>query len=959
MVLSLYRSLFFMLSVLTALCFASISYSATLKGYDKDQFSRLVISSKAPASYSLKDIGGDQHTLSLVGDDIVFSSDNINASRLTEIEQTKPNGITLTISAGATLRHFKTGSKIIIDIHGGSKTTTSVKQRKKPVETAQTEKQTKVASTSIPSVTSHKQRDTSPQQKSITTDHVIQITAAETISVAAFTRHDTLWMIVDKPDFLIPPTIEGPQRHLFPGFERIKLPQATGFKMKIPMGSPLFIYAEGGGLIWRLVLTPDADKLKKERGLVATSNRLLWPDTQAQRIMKISDPDQGDVITVITSQKVGAPILYPKNYVQLSTLPSYIGLAMLSKTDDLKTTINADGVAITADSGSLYVSADGVGKDNKDPSSHIKEPSDLLNLTYDKNRIFQFDAWQLGETELYTHNERLLMASAAGKDENNRLDDLVKLARFEVAHCRPAEAIGFLELIKDIYPTIVKSPEFLALLGAGYSLGGQHNLAHEALSQKSLSKYGELGLWKSFTLAGLEDWNQAGKKLPKELGVIALYPPCLQNKLGLTLSEIALRQGRTSDADILLALISENMDILSPSDIATHDYLLGESNRQQLNIDEAKEIWTSLLKSKDDLYRTKAGLALTRLLYDEESISADDAIDRLERLRYAWRGDDLETQINYRLGLAYLDNKDYIRGLNILRSAASRSPDPVLARKIAEEMATEFKRVFTTESLNTLSPLDAITLYEEFSELTPSGTEGRILTQKLADRLVDIDLLGRAGALLKTQMNSSDNSEDKTALAIRLASVQLSDSLPKEALQTLQQASSFLPSTSGAQSDQVSTFRQDIGLLKAHAYSTLKQTENALVALSRLTQTNQVTRLRADIAWRAMQWQTASEALEELVNRSNIDLNTTLDNDQAELVLNWAITLNLSDNRYILNSLRDRFGSVMKDTPLGRQFEVITRSEQQIYLSDRKTIKGMIAEVDIFDGFLDKYATSQ
>lgn len=932
------------MAVLVNICLISMSYGATIKGYDKDNFSRIVITSNAPASYTLKRKDENTYILSMAGDDIIWSQNDLNVSRLSSITQTSKNSINLTLVPDGQIRHFKTGSKIIIDINGINTTPAT---QETPLKTSVPTNND--ISTAIHVVTP-KKIDTS----NITTDNVIEITATETVSLTAFTRNQYLWIIVDKPDFLIPPTIKGPQKSVFSGFKRIKIPQATAFKMSLPeTHDPLFIYAEGGGLVWRIILTPDKQKAKPLKTLVTKNNQLHWPDQHAQRIIKLNDPDHNDTIILATTQKVGSTQLQEKSYVDVSTLPSYIGVAIIPKTDDIQSQITSEGVTLTGRNRPLHVTNN--ISDNKEadiPTS--PNNSEILTLANDNNRIFQFEKWQLGGSELYTYNERLLISNASGKDTDNRLNTLVKLARFEASHCRAAEAIGFLELIKNTYPAVIQSPEFLALEAASHALAGQHDIAHTILRSDKLQSYDELNLWRSFSLAGLEDWNQAGETLPEELGMIELYPTCLQNILGLTLSEIALRQGRQNDASIILSLISQNIDTLPPSQLATHDYLLGESNRQQGDIEQAKEIWGILLTSKDDLYRTKAGLALTRLLYDGKDISSEDAINRLERLRYAWRGDDLETQINYHLGLAYLDHKDYIRGLNILRTAASRSPDPELAREIAKKMSQEFQNVFTKDGLKTLDPLEAITLYEEFSELAPSGEKGRVLTQQLIERLIEIDLLGRASSLLKNQIQSSNDVLEQIPLSIRLASVQLANSLPQDALQTLQQVGSNL-ATIKERSDNILNFQQDIGLLKAHAYTKLDQPDNALVALSRLNQDNIVTKMRADIAWRAGQWQTASEALEELINRSNINLNNQLSNEHADLILNWAITLNLSDNRYILNSLKDRFGDAMNKTPRAQQFEVITRPEQQIFLSDRKTIENMIAEVDIFDGFLDQY----
>lgn len=68
------------------------------------------------------------------------------------------------------------------------------------------------------------------------------------------------------------------------------------------------------------------------------------------------------------------------------------------------------------------------------------------------------------------------------------------------------------------------------------------------------------------------------------------------------------------------------------------NYLMGEAARQKGDAAKAIELWQPQIKGKDYLYRAKAGLSLTRLELDQKKIKPAEAIDRLEALRYSWRG---------------------------------------------------------------------------------------------------------------------------------------------------------------------------------------------------------------------------------------------------------------------------------------------------------------------------------
>ncbi len=948
---------------------ANTAWGATLRAYEKENSSRIIIESTQDVAYTLKQSSSDTYKFELLKDSF-DTTEPISLSRISETSIDTPQTMTLKLTPSATLRHFKIGQKIIIDVHG--KASPSSNSSKKKIKTISiTEKTVQAAPVTVPPVEQIKAED--PSKVSITEDHVVQITTVENITLAAFTRQNYLWLVIDKPDFLISPQIQGQQQDLFSPFERIELPQATAFRTKLPSTkSPLHFYAEGGGLVWRLILTPDAKKIKEGQVLTSinqdSKQLLAWRDLFAKRIIKIKDPDFKDKITVVTTETIGKPLNYQTDYIELLTLPSFVGFAFIPKVDDLKTSISPENVLISRNSG-LHVSSESdllplsseQYSQHASNTSNTEEPPPSLSNYEDMKRIFQFGKWQQeGGKELLNY-ERLILSKISGETLENRIEDLIHLARFLLSHDRTPEAMGLLNIVEELNPEIVQSPEFIAVRGAVHALSGHYASAFEDFKSPLLDSFDEIKLWQAYTLAGLEDWNQAKDHLPPNIGITSLYPFPLQHKIALVLAEIVLRQGRINDGEDMLNLAAQHEEKLLPPDIATLNYLYGELARQNKDIEKAISFWKPLTKGKDDLYRAKAGLALTRLLHEENKISPEEAIDRLERLRYAWRGDDLETRINYLLGKAYINNKDYIHGLTILRKAASRSPDPELAKEIAAYMDTIFRNLLTTDVINDLDPIDAITLYEQFSELSPAGEEGFTLIQNLANRLVDIDLLGRAATLLRDQIDDELTGLEGVKIALRLASIELTDNKPSLALQSLSKAKNFLApylknkKNTKQDSDRITGFQYDIELLKAYAYSLLKQPDNALVTLSRLHQNKQVLKMRADIAWKAERWQDASDALEELINRENINLQRPLSDEHRDLILNWSITLALSGNRYVLNNSRDRFNNAMQGTSKANEFDVITRPHKNIALSDRKTLENMISEISIFKGFLESY----
>ncbi len=65
----------------------------------------------------------------------------------------------------------------------------------------------------------------------------------------------------------------------------------------------------------------------------------------------------------------------------------------------------------------------------------------------------------------------------------------------------------------------------------------------------------------------------------------------------------------------------------------------------------------------------KAKLAATRLAVKRNKITPDEAIDRLESLRFQWRGDDVEAATLKTLGQLYAKLGDYRHALTTMKIA--------------------------------------------------------------------------------------------------------------------------------------------------------------------------------------------------------------------------------------------------------------------------------------------------
>ncbi len=795
-------------------------------------------------------------------------------------------------------------------------------------------------------------------QKRVRTN-LITLSSIKASGLAAFEHDGMIWMVNDQEDLMLTPQVSGPDTDYFLPVEALDVESGKLFKVKAMEGATT--RGQGGGLLWRLVISKQGRKdgavaliRKTEKTKDGRGGKIIWPFDELREIIDVKDPVTGRVIKVVTVGNAKQYAGSPHNFVDFYTLESSVGLALVPKVDDLELEITEEGLSVSRPGGLAVMSDKNIrailaqkerrkGKEEHDQSQ----------------RIYDFKNWQKGGIEALNQNKNILLSSIseAGEDNAKKIEYILELSRMYLSNALWAEALGVLNLAEQEMQEIASHPKFLSLRGAASALGLQSVEAFRDLSIESLDPFEEVGYWRAFALADLGDWQQADELLPKNTDILWDYPKEISVRLSLVLAEISLRAGNLAHAEEILEVV-ENYEenLLLPQESALN-YLRGEAARQHGDLEKTKEIWLALIEGNDDLYRAKAGLAMTRLRSLEKEITLDKAIDNYERLRYSWRGDYLEAQINYWLGKSYFEKSDFVKGLNIMRDAASFSVGTALGQRITSEMTEAFSTLFLTEKLDEISPLDAAALYEQFSELMPPGDKGNQMIERLAGHLVLADLLGRASDLLSHQVEHRLQGEDARRVAVRLAVIYLLDGKPQEAMKALNIAERHLKTL--PKSKQLPKYTMEIALLHARALSKADKPDQALKLLESLEHSPDINRLRVDIAWHAGYWDDAGDALNDVILDKNISLTRPLDDENTTLLLHRAVALNLASDRIALANMREKYSDAMAQTDKARIFEVITRPRQSVALADRETLLSIVSEVDLFTDFLKSYLKTE
>jgi hypothetical protein len=279
----------------------------------------------------------------------------------------------------------------------------------------------------------------------------------------------------------------------------------------------------------------------------------------------------------------------------------------------------------------------------------------------------------------------------------------------------------------------------------------RHREAINDLSMDVLGLDAHAALWRGLAAAGAHDWRQARSNLMTAAKVLGHYPAQWQARAKVALARAALELGEPASAMQAIATLPQ---AAVSADVAAEALLVRASLELLSNkSDVALALYRQVAASPYRPAAVRAVLEETLLKEKLGKIKPAEAIEALERLRFQWRGDDVELKTLTELGNLYVGQGRYRDGLDTMRLAVRHFAQDDQARATATKMAAIFEDLFLNGKVDTMQPIQALGLFYDFRELTPVGAQGDEMIRKLADRLVSVDLLGQAAELLQHQVD--------------------------------------------------------------------------------------------------------------------------------------------------------------------------------------------------------------
>jgi len=874
---------------------------------------------------------------------------------LTDLQSTRRDDGTPQIELGVAgrVRHFRDGRKVVVDILGDKNAEQSAP--KEPAKQQVSQANTPTVPSPAPSTSPDanvggpvqlvpiNQRANEAAEAALPDDAgTLEIAVnveldgvrlsfpfAKPTSMAAFRRGGWLWLVFDRPFRLDTAPIAKAEEFISTAAQ-LEHGQATILRLVTVPGFNASVAREGNQ--WDIVIAPQL--MRPEAPLTVTSNpgpdaNVSLGPTVPTTPLVLNDPEVGDQIFAVTVAKSGHGMARAHQFSDFRILSSVQGVAVVPYSDGLKVEPHVEQIIISSASGLRLATA--------------KVRRRVLATSTGKSaaeRMFDFNAWRHSEVGSYADAEQKLLAQIESAVPDARNAARLELAQFSFAHGMGARARGIIQLIEAESKDNTRLATFRALRGAVNYLLGDFENARIDLLDRELDSEPEIVLWRAALAAEDGQYGEATFGLRQSDRFVQTYPDVFRKRFALLGAETALANNDALGGEFWLE-IAEGAN-LSPPDMEYQRVLRANISALDGEIDTALKMYEIAIRGRDRRSRARAVLEKTELLLTEGEISAEQAIEDLDRLRYVWRGDGIEFRVLRRLGELQIATGKFRDGLQSLKRLVTNFADNRLTPGIAEFMRITFAKLYDAGEIESLPPVMAIALFNDFRELAPAGTEGDDMIRRLADRLVSVDLLPQAAKLLAHQVEFRLKGEDKARVGARLAVIHLLNRDPGEALAAI----------ADSHSDGISSeLDEERALITARAHTRSEALDKALAALVG-NESEAADRVRADIMWKKRDWVSVAEVFGRLAGDPPAK-GQSLDDVRSRYVLSRAVALALGNDLQELVSLHKRFSSAMVATPFGADFQVIASVDSGA--SDFQEVMRRITVADDFHAFMEGY----
>ena len=742
---------------------------------------------------------------------------------------------------------------------------------------------------------------------------------------AIFRRADVLWLVFDTSADIGLAELANEHSHTIKSAAATRQEDAAVVRIKLERPRLVSVTAEGSTWVVNIgsqITDPIRALAVTRNGTASSQAGVMIAMAGPRALHRLDDPEAGDALLVVTALAPARGFVNGRDFVEFRVLPSAQGIVVQPLADDLSLELSPDRVSLTRPNG---LTLSGFAQPQR---GEAEQHADLLDPEH----------WIAERKNDFGQRESQLLSSAAKAGDTQRLAARVDLARFYLAWGRSAEAKGVLDVAIKDNPLGAADPVPVVLRAVADILLERPQEALKDLAGPQVGNQYEAPLWRAWSYALLSRWADASDGFRDAEQRLPRLPVDLQRQVMQAILRVAIEVG-----DITSALnMMHGFEVLGvPRELQPIMAVYGGELAERLGrTGDALQSYQLAADSRDRPAAAQGQLRQIKLRNALGKLARADAIDGLERLTTIWRGDDTEIEALKLLAHLYTEEGRYRDSFHLMRTALTAYPGAEKTRGIQDEAAETFEGLFLAGRGDGLSAIDALALFYDFRDLTPIGRRGDEMIRRLADRLVAVDLLDQAAELLQYQVENRLQGAARAQVAMRLATIYLSNHRPDAAFKTLR--------TTRVE-DVSNELRQQRLLIEARAVSDSGRHDLALEIIANIAGP-QARRLRADILWAAQRWQEAAEQIEASYGDRWQDFAPLDDTERADL-LRAAAGYALSEDALGLARFRERYAGKMGEGRDRRAFDVITEPVDASG-TDFRAVAHAVAAVDTLSRFL-------
>jgi tetratricopeptide (TPR) repeat protein len=750
---------------------------------------------------------------------------------------------------------------------------------------------------------------------------VLTVPFAAAPPAAVFARADTVWLVFDTAASLDVAAIAHEV------IREVSVSQQSNLQiLRVKLERPRLISAAIEEGAWTVHLADavvmPAQPVGVMRNVGSTPRASAHvPFEDPRNMHRITDPDVGDALVVVTAMGPPRGIAKTQAFVDFRALASAQGVVIQPLADDLKIELASDRVLIGRPNGLTLTSA---------------APA---NQRAGAMRPMMFDAQQWGfdrQADFLGRSSSLLTAAAQANDAK-RTGARLELARFYFARDMYAEAKGVLDIVLDEHQPDVDDTAGVVMRGVAKIMMGRPSEGLKDINHPAVGSQNDAQLWRALARAKQGKWAEARDGFGKIEVAVGMLPIELQRELlkeavraSIEVRDFAAAANQLNDFETLGTTPDAQPALL---------VLTGRIHEGLGRSGDALVSYRAAANSADRAAAAQGRLREVALRYRLGDLKRPDVITDLETLTSVWRGDETEIEALQLAAKLYIEEGRYRDAFNVMRVAVRVHPHSEITRHIQEDAAGTFDKLFLGGKIDSLPAIDALSLFYDFRELIPIGRRGDEMIRRLTDRLVLVDLLAQASELLQHQIDHRLQGAARAQVATRLAAIYLINRRPERAMQVLRNTRS---------NELSSEIRSQRLLLEARALSDTGRPQLALEIVENL-EGAEATRARSDVLWAAKRFRESAEQIELLYGDRWRDWTPLNDTERRE-ILRAALGYNLGEDTIGLERLREKFGPVMLQGPDKKAFELVTGPIQAS--EDFNIIARTLAAVDTLDQFL-------